>query len=626
MLTPRICPFLPILSLTLLGCGSSSQDPDGPDVVDAGAPDAGPPGGTSEAGPPDTPKPPSDTSPAPELRGVMIDDFEDGDDKTVFPGGAWYQYNDSQNGGASVMTFTGVAPGAIAMNGPGYESERSLEISYTLDQGTLTYPGYLGWGVWFADKDKPMDVSPYVGLAYSYKGGAHRVRVETFEVTDYDFFGMDFPASASWTTVIVPFSQMMQEGWGPRATFNPANVGNISFQVRGSKGQSGRLALDNLMFLTQLPNQEPDMTVLPPDPPAEDPISTIAISNPLQSKAMTYLTRGANITNWLEESRFSKFTYDETFVEKLAAAGFKSLRLPIDLDLYVTSTSGSGDAMDIVIHDDLWTVLDSFLEWTGKAGLSLTIDYHQYDKSINLSKPESLTKAVLLWGKVAEHLAANPREDLFYELLNEPELSFDGTPPTAAEWTALAERMIAAIRSFDKTHTIIFGDVDWYGIHALTARKPLADPNLIYAIHCYEPFIFTHQGAAWANMGSTHDIPYPYSAERWSPYFGDLGFSSSMPSWILASVTGYYQNGNRTALRNLIVKAKRWAVTHNVPVIINEFGAYDRTSRLQDRVNYLTDAVSIFEELEIPWQQWFMLMDANGTVDPAIRKALRLGE
>jgi endoglucanase len=211
-------------------------------------------------------------------------------------------------------------------------------------------------------------------------------------------------------------------------------------------------------------------------------------------------------------------------------------------------------------------------------------------------------------------------------LLNEPELSMAGTPPTQAEWTAIAERMIAAIRASDTTHSILFGDINWYGIGPLTKRQPLADDNVIYVFHSYEPFIFTHQGAGWADMASTRDLPYPYTPERWSAYFGDLGFSTVMPSWILDAAKNYYRTGNRSSIRNQIVQAKRWAVTHNVPVICNEFGVYDRTARLDDRARYLTDVVAIFDELEIPWQQWFQIMDYDGVVLPEYRAALKLGQ
>jgi licheninase len=606
----------------LWGCGSSTQTGGaGPQKLAA---DAGLQELVADAGLPQTGTADAQTAKV-VLEGVLIDDFEDGDSKTVFPGGAWYQYDDKSNGGLSTIAFTGAADGGVAMNGPGYESTRSMEVTYTFDQGTLPYQPYLGWGVWFADSGAPMDVSPYVGIAYTYRGGAHRARIETFEVKDYDYLGMNMPAAADWSTVIVPFTQIRQEGYGVKVTFNPKNLGNISFQVRGATGAQGTVDIDNLMFLTKLPNQEPDMTVMPPNPPAETAIDSIAISNPVQAKAMAYLNRGYNITNWLEQKRFDGFTYGEDFVNKLAAAGFKALRLPIDLDLYITGTSGSGDTLDVTVHDDLFTVLDSFVDWTAKAGISLTIDYHQYDLSLNKADPDSLTKAVLLWGKVAAHLASNPREDLFYELLNEPELSFGGTPLTQDEWTAFAERMIVAIRASDTTRTIIFGDVQWYGIVPLSNRQPLSDGNVIYAIHTYEPFIFTHQGASWANMASTHDIPYPYSAERWSPYFADLGFSPSMDAWILSAARNYYQTGNRQSLHNQVVVAKRWAVSHNVPVICNEFGAYDGASQLADRARYLTDAVSIFEELEIPWQQWFMIMDDQGVVIPEYRAAMHLG-
>jgi len=605
--------------LTLLSLSAAcASDPIATTAADAGLTD----GGRPDSGKADSAQSPE----ALRLEGVLIDDFEDGNGQTTYPGGSWYAYDDKPNGGGSAITYTGGADGGVAMNGPGYGSTRSLEVTYTFDQGALTYQPYVGWGAWFADKPAPLDVSQYLGIGYTYRGSAHRVRIETFEVADYDYMGMEIAASADWKTVVIPFAQLSQGGWGAKVVFNPKNVGNISFEARGATGAQGKVDMDNLMFLTRLPDQVPDMTVNPPDPPAEDPVTTIAITHPGQARASAYLNRGYNITNWLEEARFTGFTYDEAYVANLAAAGFKSLRLPVDLDLYIVSSSGAGEAMDVVVHDDLFTVLDAFVEWTAKVGMSLTIDYHQYDKSMDKAKPETIDTAVAVWRKVAARYASNPRADLFYELLNEPELSFGGTAPTQDEWTAIAERMVAAIRASDTTHSILFGDVGWYGIGYLSKRKPLSDGNVIYVFHDYEPFIFTHQGASWANMASTHDLPYPYSVERWSPYFGDLGFTPAMDAWILDAARNYYRTGNRAYIRNQVAQAKRWAVTNNVPVICNEFGAYDRSSRVEDRARYLADVVSIFKELEIPWQQWFMIMDATGNVVPEYRTALGLGQ
>ncbi|HMA96983.1 MAG TPA: cellulase family glycosylhydrolase, partial [Polyangiaceae bacterium] len=470
----------------------------------------------------------------------------------------------------------------------------------------------------------PYDLSAFAGISYTYQGGGHTVRVETTEVTDYDVFGVSVAASKEWKTVTLPFKSFAQEGWGTKVTFEPSHATAISFGLRGATGDSASLRIDNLKVIKTLGELPPDMQVKPASPPADAQLETIEISSPLQAKAMQYLTKGYNITNWLEEKQFSGFDYDESYIEKLAQAGYKSLRLPVDLDRYVEERTGTGDALDITVSSDLFTILDAFDTWTKKHGLSLTIDYHHYSTLLDKTDVDSIGTAVKLWGKVAEHFASSPREDLFFELLNEPELSFDADP-TQAEWTSIAERMIAAIRAKDTTHTLIFGDTSWYGIDALITREPLSDSNVIYAFHNYDPFIFTHQGASWASMASTRDLPYPYDETRWSPYFLELGFNSSMETWVLNAVRNYYREGNKATLRNKILSAKRWAVENNVPIICNEFGAYDLTSQLADRARYYTDVIEIFDELAIPWQHWFMLMNQEtGNVIPEYRTALGL--
>ncbi|HKO47335.1 MAG TPA: hypothetical protein VJV79_06410 [Polyangiaceae bacterium] len=74
------------------------------------------------------------------------------------------------------------------------------------------------------------------------------------------------------------------------------------------------------------------------------------------------------------------------------------------------------------------------------------------------------------------------------------------------------------------------------------------------------------------------------------------------------------------------MRAKRWAVAHNVPMICNEFGASDAKPQLSDRVRYYSDLIGTFDELQIPWQPWFVVMSADGSVIPEYREALRLDE
>jgi endoglucanase len=550
---------------------------------------------------------------------LLVDDFEDGNSLSLI-GGSWYSYDDTVNGGVSHITALGT--GNNDMKGVGYQSQRSLLVEFGFDKGTLPYEPYVGFGL-----NVSRDLSPYAGISYVYQGGKHEVRVETTDVKDYDFHAYQLPASSTWRTVELPFADFVQGGFGAKVALNLAHPSALSWHIRGATGQNDKLMIDDVKLIgTVSTTKTPDLVVNPAAPPTDEAIASIAITNPLQAKAAAYLEHGYNITNWLESGRFSGFVlYDESFVAKLAQAGFTSLRLPIDLDLYVDQMTVNGTDVSLVVNPDLFTILDSFDQWTAKYGISLTIDYHQYDASLNFADATSTAETVALWSQVAEHFASNAREDIFFELLNEPRLSSGGTPPTQAEWTALAERMIAAIRARDTRHTIIFGDVDWYDIAKLTQRTPFSDANVVYAFHFYEPFLFTHQGANWTGLGTAHDIPYPYSTDRWSQYSADFGFAQVTEQWLWDSLRNYYVNGTKSALRNRVVAAKRWAVANNVPVICNEFGAYDQSSQLADRARYYTDIVDIFAELAIPWQHWFMIMDpATGAVIPEYTTAMRL--
>jgi licheninase len=479
-------------------------------------------------------------------------------------------------------------------------------------------------------------MSGFDGITYYFKGNAHRWQVHTSDVTDHDYFGAVVPASDDWTRVVIPFQDLTQEGWGAVVPLNLQNVNMMSGLAKGGTGDTGAIWMDDVMLVETIPGLEdvapapvePDMEIEDPAPPADEVIESVDIANPLQALAMATLNKGYNITNWLEEETFEDFSvYNEQYVANLRAAGFKALRLPIDLDRYITERKAyfSGESA-LAIEPVLFEILDAFELWTATHGLSLTVDYHQYDASMHLEDPLDVQAAVGLWSAVAEHFAGNPREDLFFEIMNEPEQAGDVGSIAPETWTPVAEQIIEAVRNHDTDRVILFGDVEWNGISSLAKRTPFADPRIIYVFHFYEPFVFTHQGASWTGMTNTHDIPYPYSPDRWSEYSQELGFDSEEQSeWIRSLAENYYKEGNRSALRNALIEAKRWAAQHNVPVICNEFGVFDRTARLEDRIRYYTDMADIFEELAIPWQHWFMLMDeATGVVDEDLKVALGL--
>ena len=427
------------------------------------------------------------------------------------------------------------------------------------------------------------------------------------------------PASKEWKSVTVEFSQMAQEGWGATVPFKAEEITAISFQAKGPDTQDS-VFVDDIYLIggSGVPEKEEPPKEDKPDIVPKDAVipkvtlGKLNIDTELQKKAMKYLNKGVSFTNWLEENR----KFDGTFkvgkndIKILSENGFKAIRLPIDLDKYTLNRDEfvkdtSGKTALKIDSDTLFTVLDSFVEWTKEYNMSLTIDYHEYDNSYNASSADNKRYQVMMaevWKAVAAHYASNEREDIFYELLNEPDMS--NGMVTAAQWTEAAQGIIDSIRTVDKKHTLLFGDVEWYSITKLAGRTPFADTNIVYVIHSYEPFVFTHQGASWSETKDLKNIPFPYDKTKWPEYSSELGLSSTTPSWVKSNVLNYYKTGNKETMLNTIYTAKAWAVKNKVPVIINEFGAYNLKSTAQDRLNYLTAMREICDTLQIPWTHW----------------------
>ena len=457
------------------------------------------------------PNEPATDSTAPDIAGVkfLVDDFEDGDNLSPL-GEYWYIYNDAGSGAESTIeSATADSEGHPVPTKSDNGSKFSFNVKYTLKKGGYEYDAYVGWGVGLP---KSEDYSKYNAVQYRYKGGNHCIHVEISDITDSDHYSACQSGNKDWTTVTVKFSDMKQEGWGAAKTFNAAHINKVSFQSKGPDtkdsvfiddvyliGAGDSNGADNGGNNNEPPKEEenkPDIVpkdaVIPalPDLSAEK----ITIDTDLQKKAMKYLNKGVSFTNWLEENRKFNGTFKvgKNDIKILSENGFKAIRLPIDLDKYATNRDEfvkdtSGKTALKINSDTLFTVLDSFVEWTKEYKMSLTIDYHEYDNSYNATSASNKRYQVMMaevWKAVAAHYAANEREDIFYELLNEPDMS--NGKVTAAQWTETAQGIIDSIRTVDKKHTLLFGDVEWYSITKLAGRTPFTDDNIVYVIHSYE--------------------------------------------------------------------------------------------------------------------------------------------
>ncbi len=510
------------------------------------------------------------------------------------------------------------------------KESRYLNITCTLDQGEYQWAPYASITL---SQPSGFNGSSYDGIRYRYRGDSHFLYLETSDITDNCWHQYHADYSDEWRTVTLSFErEINQDSWGIQTPFKPENISQLSWRLVGESGDTGSLSIDQIEFISSIPYENQyDMQILPPEIPERVQADQWNNASQVQQRVDSYLGRGVNLHNWLEanEPWDGVFKYDRSDIERYASQGFTAVRFPIDLDLWVVNRDDVvAGTKSFQIDSTLFSIIDSMESWTAQNNLSLTIDYHQYDGSLNkLSVDDSGYRKMVaeLWKSVAHYYASNEREDLFYELTNEPGIS-ESFPNSS--WREMANEILDSIRSVDQFHSVLYGEARWYDRDVLMSSELFAseDTNIIYIFHYYEPFVFTHQGASWADQNETKQVPFPYSEDSWSTEFSHFGVLDNTPRWIKNKFHEYHKFANSNTIYNDIAEMKNWAVANGVPIICNELGVYDKSSQLQDRVNWFTTIGEIFSELEIGYAIWFGQYDKSGNLIPGIAEPLGLNE
>jgi hypothetical protein len=163
-------------------------------------------------------------------------------------------------------------------------------------------------------------------------------------------------------------------------------------------------------------------------------------------------------------------------------------------------------------------------------------------------------------------------------------------------------------------------------------RLPDDDTNLIVTVHCYDPFLFTHQGASWAGAdAATTGLVFP------GPPASHLAPASGVAAWVTNWIQDYNtqpadQNpSSARAFRGKLNLAKQWSVYYGRPVHIGEFGCYDTYCDDVSRVNFYRAFREQADELGLGWAMWdwkagfhyWQEQGENGAPDPpGMREAL----
>jgi aryl-phospho-beta-D-glucosidase BglC (GH1 family) len=240
----------------------------------------------------------------------------------------------------------------------------------------------------------------------------------------------------------------------------------------------------------------------------------------------------------------------------MAATGANLTRVFLKLD-----QSGSAYSIDATSLDELKAMIAAGAQLGFKVVICFSTPDNNYFSSAGLQA--SIQAA---WQAIARSYRGN-RTVAGYDLVNEP-ISPD--PGGVAAWTTLASQWIAAIRSIDPDHVIIFEPTPGGIPEAFKALKPLPFDNIVYSTHMYEPYQFTHQGIL-------HRAPMSYPTT--------------------SSAIGAV---NRTTVSSSLQPVRDFAAAHQLPVFVGEFGAI-RWAPNDSANTYIADLVSLFEAEGYAW-------------------------
>ena len=334
----------------------------------------------------------------------------------------------------------------------------------------------------------------------------------------------------------------------------------------------------------------------PPDHSAQDRAADVQTA----FARAQHLKHGINASGWFggtgdySADRIASFT-DDADIALIAKLGFDHVRVSIDPMQLMGAMYGFRGANS---NPQFLTQLDHAVDTMLANHLAVIIDVHPTDdyKQKMRTDDQAVDRFTTTWRRLAAHYADRDPNMVFFEILNEPEI-YD-----AYRWAGIQTSVAAAIRQEAPHHTIIASGAVWSDFWDLLAIQPLADGNVIYNFHFYEPHEFTHQGATWSApwYSYEHDIPYPATESSMTELLKE-----APNALVRYDMEKYWlDDWNAHRIQLMIDNAAAWAHDNHVPLICNEFGVFRDHSDPVSRDNWLHDVRTALENDGIGWAMW----------------------
>lgn len=207
--------------------------------------------------------------------------------------------------------------------------------------------------------------------------------------------------------------------------------------------------------------------------------------------------KGINFGGWLSqcdysEDRLNSFITEQDF-KKIASWGLDHVRIPIDYNILEnddgTYNESGFERIEYAIRTARKYSLKVVLDLHKTAGFSF--DNYSENEHGFFESEKYQERFCLLWEQFAKRFG-HYCDDVAFELLNEVT-----DKDYITVWNKVIKKCIARIREYAPDTIILVGS---YWHNSPVSVKDLDAPfddKVVYNMHCYSPFEFTHQGAQW---------------------------------------------------------------------------------------------------------------------------------
>jgi endoglucanase len=315
-------------------------------------------------------------------------------------------------------------------------------------------------------------------------------------------------------------------------------------------------------------------------------------------RAARRFRHGANFGNDLEVPPGQNWAvnYTEDDVRHVRAEGFDHIRLPVGWHHY------TGPGPEYKLSPAIFKRVDRLIDAALAEKLGVVVNIHHFD-DFTTDPAKNTPKFLAIWRQIAAHYADRP-DSLAFELLNEPK-----DAATTEVVNPIFAEAIRAIRKTNPGRTIVVGPGRWNSISELAQlHVPDDDPNILVTVHCYDPFVFTHQGASWAGNGDDRkQTGFVFPGPPKSPLHPASGLALS-PGFLdlIKSYNTRPTESNPISPRVMdqaVARIKEWSDYYGRPVYLGEFGAFTSADPIS-RANYYREFRRRLEAADVGWAIW----------------------